>query len=744
MTSLLRQVLRQARTRPDIVSLSVLTLIALAVAGAVPAGIYGIGITAGAALALHAIGIVLVHRSNRIINFAQIPIALTAGLLFRLLVEQHTLLRAVRAVCGPCIERDATVAVTIEYWLSVALAVAAAAGLSWLVHATVARRFAQAPPLVLTVATVAVAQLLASLQSALPGLLATQAQRDLSQIPQGVSAAPPIDVSFTLDPAVFRAADIATVVITMLAAAGLALFFRATRRGIDVQAAAENADRAATLGINVEATRGRVWLIAGLLAGVAGVLAAMSSPAEAATAVDVGLTVRVLGAAVIASLTSLPIAMVAAVAIGVFDQAMLWLLDSSAITDGLIALTVCAVLLLQRPDRSRAANESAASWRAVGEIRPVPPEIARLSEIKRRRRIGAFTLTAGLAAVPFVLAPSQVASITTTLIFMMVGWSLLVLSGWAGQISLGQFALAGAGGFITSMAAGKAGLPLPLAVAGGAVGAAFAAVIAGIPALKLRGQHLAVTTLAVALVASSLIFSPSELGSALPRTIDRPSLFGIDLENGSTFYFFTVIVAAAVGAAVVGLRKSRFGRALIAARDNEQAAQSFGIAVTRLRLYAFAISGLIAGLAGGIYAYQLHGLKAASFTPDTGIAAFLMVILGGLGSPAGPMLGAAYLGLLSLLAASPLVTFAATGGGLLLLLAIAPGGLAQVAFGLRDAMVRRIAKRHGIAIGPTGQAESRLPLAPALTPGGGQSFVPRRYRIGGQWAAASESETGSG
>lgn len=735
----MKQWLRIARERADIVSLVALGVIALAVAGAVPVGIYGVGIVAGSALALHAIGLVLVHRSNRIINFAQIPIALTAGLAFRLLIEQRTLLRAVRAVCGPCIERESVMAFQITYWLSLGLAIVAAIGVSWLIHATVAKRFANAPPLVLTVATVAVAQLLASLQSALPGLMSTQAQRDLSQVPQGVAAPPPIDASFTLTPAVFRTPDILIVVVAALAAAGLAAFFRYTRRGLNVQAAAENAERSSTLGIDVEATRGRVWLIAGALAGVAGVLSAMSSPSGPATAVDVALTVRVLGAAVIAAFTSLPVAMMAAVALGVFDQAMLWIFDSSAIADGLIALTVISVLLLQRTRKSRAETERAASWRGTAEIRPTPPQLRNLPEVRRRRRMAAGALLVVLVAVPFVMSPIQVASITTTLLYMMVGWSLLILSGWAGQISLGQFALAGAGAFTASIIAGRAGLPMPLAVVAGALTSAVLAGAAGVGALKLRGQHLAVTTLTVALVASSIVFNPSELGSVLPDTIRRPKLLGIDFENGPTFYFFTLLAAAAVAAGIVGLRRSRFGRALIASRDNEQAAQSFGIGVTRLRLTAFAISGLIAGFAGSVFAYQQHGLKAASFSPDIGIALFLMTVIGGLGSPAGPALGAAYLGVLSLVSAGPVVTFAATGGGLLILLAVAPGGLAEIAFGVRDTMLRRVARRHGIALGPVGMAQKRMAVTPGLAPSGGEAFVPRRYRLDEQWAAHPET-----
>jgi branched-chain amino acid transport system permease protein len=466
----------------------------------------------------------------------------------------------------------------------------------------------------------------------------------------------------------------------------------------------------------------------------------MGSPASPASAVDVALTVRVLGAAVVASLTSLPVAILAAIAFGIFDQTMLWLLDSSAIADGLIAAAVALVLLLKPAVRSRVEDERAATWRTAGEMKPTPSALRELAEVRRARRVAAAAVAGLLVGLPFFLSPLQTSVATTALIYAMVGWSLLVLSGWAGQISLGQFALAGGGAWVATIAAGRAGLPIVVALPAGVLAAGAIATAAGVPALKLRGQHLAVTTLAVALVASSLVFSPSELGSILPDSITRPSLLGIDLEDGRTFYFATLTVALAVAAAVAGLRRSRFGRALIAARDNEPAAQSFGIAPTRLRLGAFAVSGMIAGVAGTMFAYQQHGLKAASFSPDVGIALFLMTVIGGLGSLAGPAAGAAYVAVFQIAGASPLVQFAATGGGLLALLMIAPGGLAQIGFALRDTMLGRIARRHGITIGPGEDARARAPVAPNQGPSGGEAFTPRRYRIEPQWALHASGE----
>ncbi|MFP5379785.1 MAG: branched-chain amino acid ABC transporter permease, partial [Vicinamibacteria bacterium] len=406
--------------------------------------------------------------------------------------------------------------------------------------------------------------------------------------------------------------------------------------------------------------------------------------------------------------------------------------------DGLMTALIGGVLLLQRARVSRVEQELASSWRAAREIRPTPAVLAERPEIRRRRRLG---LTVGLvllAGYPFVMSPLQTARTTTAVIYGLVGLSLLLLSGWAGQLSLGQFALAGAGAYVASLAAVNLSMPMPVALVAGGLAGAAGAVLIGVPALRMRGLHLAITTLAVSLAASSILFSPSELGRFIPETLDRPSWLGFDLDDGRSFYFVSLLLTGAAALGVRWLRASRFGRTLIAARDNEPAAQAFGIAVVRLRVQAFAISGFLAGVAGSLLAYQQFGLKAASFTPDTSVVVFLMALIGGLGALSGPLIGAAYLGMLSIAAVSLLVLFLGTGGGLVFLLMTAPGGLAQIVFGVRDAALRRFARRRGIhvpsLIGRDGGAGERGKLAPKTEGEGRAVFVPRRYRLDGQWA----------
>jgi branched-chain amino acid transport system permease protein len=725
-----KQLLRMARDRADLLALGALLVSVPLLPKGIPGGIYGLGLITGIGGALPAIGVVLVYRSNRIIDFAQLQIGVLTAVLFRLLVSQHTLLSMVRGVCEPCAPAETRLGISITYWLSLVLCLGVAALISLLMYRFVVRRFSDAPRMVLTLATIGVAQFLAFLTSILPRLLATSEQRQLSQLPQPVAASPPVRLTVSWDPAVFHAPEILTAIVATLVIAGLFVYFRRSDAGIAIRASAENRDRASTLGINVERTTQRVWVTAGLLNGVAAILIAMAAPAGAPSSLDVAAMVRILAVVVIASLTSIPLAAVGAVAIGIIDQAVLWAFKSTAAADGVMCAIIGLMLLLQRARASRVEQELAGAWRAAREVRPIPREMRGLDAVRQMTRTLAAVAVVVVLGLPFVLSPTQTNVTTITLIYAVVGLSLLILSGWAGQISLGQFAFAAVGGYVASLASANAHLPLLLCLIVAAVAGAGAAVIVGLPALKMRGLHLAISTLAIAAATTAILLNPSYLGSYLPESVDRGSLIGLSLKSHRAFYYFTLILLIGVFVAVAGLRRSRVGRALIASRDNEAAAQSFSIAPVRARLAAFAMSGGIAALAGALFVFHQFGLKPASFTPDVSVAMFLMVVIGGLGSIAGPLIGAAYLGVLSLFAATPAIVFLATGGGVVVLLLFAPGGLVQLLADVRDAWLRRVAKHHHMIVpslladARVGSVDARAPLLPK--PG---AFVARRYRL---------------
>jgi branched-chain amino acid transport system permease protein len=698
----------------------------------VPVGVWGLGTVSGSSLALEAMGLVLVYRSNRIINFAQVQVGATAAALFSLSVNYIPLARVVHDVCPPCMERISRTDYDVNYWLSMVLAVALALLISLLMYIVVVRRFARAPRLVLTVATIFVAEALPDLV-ALGGRLFSTPQQRVGGVIAAGPAPLPFDFPFDIGPVRFHAADVFTVGMALIAAVGVTLYLRFSATGTAIRAASEHADRATTLGVNVTKVTSRVWLIVGLLSVVAGLLTTITSGSSADSGPQ--FLLEMLTVAVIARLSSLPVAAIASLILGVVQQAMLWVFSSETPFYGGLVLLIALALLLQRRTVSRAELEQASAWGAARELRPVPRELRRVPSVVTNRRWMIGVGVAIVLAFPWPMKTSQIEIGTTALIYIMVGLSILVLTGWGGQISLGQFAFAGIAAYFAAISQ----LPFFLAVPLGAIVGAVAAFLVGIPALKLRGLQLAVITLALAVSVSSVLLDPSYLGKHLPSRLGLPTIAGVSLDSPRVYYYLVVIILALVTVGVMGLRRSRTARALIAARDNDRAAASFGIEITRARLVAFAVSGLLSGLAGGLFAYQQHAVTALDFQPQQSINVFLYTVVGGLGSIAGPFIGNVLLGgLLASVASWMNILFTGVGG--LLILLFWPGGLAEVFFGVRDAALRRIAARQRIVVpslfsdrDPM-RMDGRFPFTPKRTSRGTSVFVPSRYTLHRQWA----------
>jgi ABC-type branched-subunit amino acid transport system ATPase component/ABC-type branched-subunit amino acid transport system permease subunit len=294
----------------------------------------------------------------------------------------------------------------------------------------------------------------------------------------------------------------------------------------------------------------------------------------------------------------------------------------------------------------------------------------------------------------FFSAPSQAYLWTRVVIFAIIGVSLTVLTGWAGQLSLGQFAFVGLGG-LTTAALVRDGVGFIPALLLAALLTAVVAIVIGAPALRRPGLYLAVTTFAFAVMTSSWllwrhVFLRGENAIQLPRQV----VGGWSLELQGSYYTLCLIVLTVILVGLAFLQRSRLGRSMIAVRDNERAAASLGISPTAVKITAFGIAGWIAGLAGGLFVGLTVRASPGDFPAAESLRVISIVVIGGLSSIAGAILGAFWVvGLPRLFDDSVEVGLLTSGAGLLILLLYFPGGLVQVLYGVRDAAFAALARR---------------------------------------------------
>jgi branched-chain amino acid transport system permease protein len=642
-----------------------------------PVGILVQGAINGAIFSLTALGIVLIYRANRIINFAQGDIGAVGGLLGVMLIAgSHW-----------------------PFFLAMGAGLVAALVLGALAEFLFVRRFSKAPRLILTVATLGIAQIFQGGELSLPRLWGTDIGYQINSTPFDF---------FELklrkhDPIIFGGSYLVAVITVVIVTVALGMFFRYTRIGIAVRGSAESAERAGQLGIPVKRIGTLVWVIAAGLSALSLFLQAPIAGIPLGTALGPALLLRALAAAVIGRMENLGVTFAAAVAIGVMEHSAKYATQRGTLGEAIVfAVIMVAFFLQKRATITRADDSGASSWSLIREVRPIPAELAKLPIVRLSlRAIGVVTGLA-LIFVPLMLPAIRVnLLLSQAVMFAIVGVSLVVLTGWGGEVSLGQIAFYALGA-ATAAKLSSLGWDFFLCViAAGLLGAAFSLVI-GVPALRIRGPFLAVATLGLALTTSSFFLDPHYFPWFVVDNrvlVERPVLFGkFDASSEWVFYYLLLATLALLLVGVRSFRRSRPGRVLIAARDNTRAAQLFGISVVRARLWAFAMSGFIAALAGGLFAFHQEALARTAFSADKSIVVFTLVVVGGLGSLSGALLGAAYYTTVSYAIRSPLAFLFVQGIGLLIILLVLPGGLGGVLYDTRDSVLRWLARRRGIVV----------------------------------------------
>lgn len=625
------------------------------------------GVVVGGLSSLVAMGLVLIYRSARIINFSQQVIGGLAATVSVLLVSGEGW----------------------PYWAAVVIGLVVAVATGWLVDLAVIRRFTRAPRLILTVATIGIYQILGAAELGLPNLFTLRAGA-----PQALTT--PFNFHFYLSPFYFTGDDVVALVVVPVALAALYWFFVRTDYGVAIRAAADSGERALLLGIPVRNLSRITWMVA---AGLSGVGAILSSPKSIGGFAIGNLTspatlLLPLAAAVLAGMESLPATVAWSIVLGVVNEVVYSIWLQASYQDVAQFLVIIIGLLLLRFSGDRRDGGAMGDFVAVREVAAIPHHLAKLREVVAGKAALAVVLVAAAVLLPVSFTDSKQLLAANVAIFAIIGISIVVLTGWAGQISLGQFAFVGVGAATTGALIVHQQVDFFVAtLAAAAVGAAVAVVI-GIPALRIPGLYLAVATLAFAVPVSSYLLSSRFFPWLNPTQVPRPVIFG-RFDLGSQLTFYELCLAFLVVAIVVArnLRKARTGRVVIAVRDNARAASAFGISPLRGKLLAFVVSGAIAGVAGSLYEVGLEGIKAGGLPPDLSITVFVMVVIGGMGSITGAVIGAVYVQSVQYFLPQSLQLLA-TGAGLLLLLLILPEGLGGLVFRIRDRLLSGLEARH--------------------------------------------------
>ena len=650
-----------------------------------PNGVILDGALGGGRIALIALGIALIYRANRVINFAQGDLGQVPATLGALLV----------------------ITLSVNYFVAFTTGLVAAVVLGIVVETLIIRRFFRAPRLILTVATIGLSQVLIG-----AGLYLAQA---FGQDFQTNRLDAPFTVKFQVGSTIFNGNDVIAMVTIPIAFIALAAWLRLSNIGVAVRGSAERADRASTLGIPVRRLHTIVWTVATVLAFLGMWLRAGAVGLPIGTVLGPTFLLLALGAVVIGRMERFGVIAAAAIALGILDKAITFQPNNNpAFNDAVLFLVILGALLVtRRPSGGRVGADQVSTWQAAREVRPIPRELRGLPEVRFARWALLGAVAAFLVTLPLWLDESRINLAAIIVIFGIIGVSLVVLTGWAGQVSLGQMGFAGVGAAVGGWVTYYMETDLSIALLAGGAAGALAAIVVGYPALRRRGLTLAVSTLAFALFVSSFLLNQELFGENgeppgfLPGQwlpgfrIDRTPVFGrFDIESETRFYFLCLIVLGLVLVVVRGVRRSRTGRVLIAIRENDSAARSFGINTTRTNLACFALSGFIAAVAGVLLVHQQTGLQVGAgnlYLPEESLRVFSMVVIGGLGSLPGVLLGAAYIwGTEYFLPGQ--WSFLATGAGLLLVLMVLPGGLGAVLYDTRDWLLRQIAKRRGLVV----------------------------------------------
>jgi ABC-type branched-subunit amino acid transport system permease subunit len=562
------------------------------------------GAAAGTLYALLASGLIIVFRSSRVLNFAHGAIA-TVGTYGYLYLINELGWGKIPAVLGGVL---ASVAVGVLF------------------DVLFMRRLREADALARLVCTLGLLVFVQALVHPVFG--------DEDPVPVQLFPTDTLKLPFG-DPAFVIGLDrVILILITVAISAGLWALYAFTPFGRATRAAADNERAAQLLGIPPQRLEVLNWALGSALAGLAGIL--LSTLQQPSLSAYTQVLVTAIAVSLVAGFRSFGLLLVVGTVLGGCSALLLRYSQDLTERTGVpgwdqalpLAVIIGAVVLGGRSVVPRGAETT----RSLPLARP-----------PRRPLLWASIATAG-GVLWFLLAPIGVVDPTTvSLITAIALMSLVVLTGYCGQISLGQMTLAALGALFAGRVLEHVGLTPPLALLVGGLLAVPAGFLVGLPAVRVRGVNLAVVSLSVAIVMDATVFASEKLtGAGLGLRYPTASLFGIDMNGIShqrAFGIFALAVTVLAGAFVLAVRRSTLGARFLAVRANERGAAAQGLSVARTKLLAFVIAAFIAGVAGALLGYRSQQIAWPAFEFFTSITLVSVLYLGGITSVGGSVLG---------------------------------------------------------------------------------------------------------
>jgi branched-chain amino acid transport system permease protein len=481
---------------------------------------------------------------------------------------------------------------------------------------------------------------------------------------------------------------IAQVVIAIAVAVGLRVLLFNTPIGARMRAVVDDRELASLDGVRSVFVARFSWMIGFVLAALGGVLFAGGQNLSA-----VVLTLLVLnayGAAMIGRLTSFPLTIIGALTLGLCQELtqVSWYPEGALFLRLRLAIPglflIVAVLLVP--------SFRLSVGRVVGRDEPKVPTL-------QRSVLSAVALVAFIAAFVNLVPTDQRLYIVSALVIGTIALSLVAVTGLSGQVSLTQYLFVGLGAYVTGTFGGGSGGTVIGMVLGGVLGGVVGGLIA-LPAVRLRGLHLALSTFGVALAGRELILNDERILGQGGIAVGRPSLFGISLHSDAAFAVWCAVVFGAFAVLLGVVRRSWFGRRLTAIRDSELAAASLGLRVRTTKVAIFALSGFIAGCAGGLFGGYQGAAQNLQFDPVNSLVILLFAYVGGITTVAGALTAGALFALLNYAEA----TFPSIGGVVFIGVAAAaislgrqPNGLAGIGLDLVRGVKLRVPGRRAAA-----------------------------------------------